>query len=120
MAHILIVDDSMFSRHSLRRILEDAGHQVSEADSGLKAIEMVGQDPPDLVTLDLLMPGMRGEELLGHLKGMLPGARFVVISADVQESTQETLLAAGAHAFIPKPHHPEKTLEAIEKVLAGE
>ena len=64
MASICIVDDSAFARKQVRRYLESAGHDVFEAESGTKAIEIGKATPPDIFTLDLLMPGLTGQETL--------------------------------------------------------
>lgn len=119
MAKILIVDDSGMSRRTLRKILEPAGHEISEADEGIVALERYFLDKPDLVLLDLTMTGMYGVEVLNKLREMDPQARVIIASADIQSSTREIVDAGGASAFINKPFTSEKVLSAVSIVLEG-
>ena len=64
MHKVLVVDDSAFTRRMMRQHLEASGFDVVEAESGPEAIELYGQHQPDVVTLDLVMPDMEGEEVL--------------------------------------------------------
>ncbi|HET8675440.1 MAG TPA: response regulator [Blastocatellia bacterium] len=119
MAKILIVDDSGMSRRTLRKILEPAGHEISEAEEGIVALERYFLDKPDLVLLDLTMTGMYGVEVLNKLREMDPQARVIIASADIQSSTREMVDAGGASAFINKPFTSEKVLSAVSMVLEG-
>ena len=119
MAKILIVDDSGMSRRTLRKILEPAGHEISEAEEGIVALERYFLDKPDLVLLDLTMTGMYGVEVLNKLREMDPQARVIIASADIQSSTREMVDASGASAFINKPFTSEKVLSAVSMVLEG-
>lgn len=117
MAHILIVDDSNLSRRVLRDILQAAGHRVSEAADGIAALERYYLERPDLVLLDLTMPGMHGFDVLKQLRTMDPTARVVVATADIQESSRTMAAAAGACGFICKPFKSEQVLDAVEEAL---
>jgi two-component system chemotaxis response regulator CheY len=119
MAKILIVDDSGMSRRTLRKILEPAGHKISEAEEGIVALERYFLDKPDLVLLDLTMTGMYGVEVLNKLREMDPQARVIIASADIQSSTREIVDAGGASAFINKPFTSEKVLSTVSMVLEG-
>lgn len=119
MAKILIVDDSGMSRRTLRKILEPAGYEISEAEEGIVALERYFLDKPDLVLLDLTMTGMYGVEVLNKLREMDPQARVVIASADIQSSTREIVDAGGASAFINKPFTSEKVLSTVRMVLEG-
>lgn len=116
---ILIVDDSGLSRRTLRRILESAGHEVTEAEEGIVALERYFLEKPDVVFLDLTMTGMYGIDVLRKLREMDPQARVIVASADIQSSTRDSVEAAGASAFINKPFTSERVLDTLDKVLAG-
>jgi two-component system, chemotaxis family, chemotaxis protein CheY len=120
MAKILVVDDSGLSRRTLRRILEQAGHEVIEATEGISALERYFLDAPDLVLLDLTMTGMYGMDVLNKLREMDANARVIVGSADIQSSTREMARAGGASAFINKPFASEQVTEAVRRVLQGE
>src|SRR5687768_18450211 len=79
-AKVLIVDDSAMSRRMVRRILEQGGYSVIEADEGVAALETYFLEKPDLVLLDLVMKGMYGLDVLTKLRELDPGARVVVAS----------------------------------------
>jgi two-component system, chemotaxis family, chemotaxis protein CheY len=118
-AKILIVDDSALTRRSLRQILETAGCEVLEAENGLDALERYFLDKPDVVLLDLVMRGMYGLEVLHKIRELDPRARIVVVSADIQTSSQDLAGEAGAAAFINKPFDKSDILSALDTALAG-
>ena len=118
-AKVLIVDDSALTRRSLRQILETAGCEVAEAENGLDALERYFLDKPDVVMLDLVMRGMYGLEVLQKLRELDPQARIVVVSADIQTSSQDLAGEAGATAFINKPFDRAEILSALDVALAG-
>ncbi len=118
MARIIVVDDSGYTRRIHRRILESAGHEVMEADSGMAALEAFFLQKPDLVLLDLSMQDMSGIDVLTQLRELDAGARIIVVSADVQRSTTDRVRAAGARRFIGKPAAPEELVATVNAVLA--
>ena len=118
-AKVLIVDDSALTRRSLRQILETAGCEVLEAESGLEALERYFLDKPDVVMLDLVMRGMYGLDVLHKIRELDPRARVIVVSADIQTSSQDLAGEAGAAAFINKPFDKSDILSALDTALAG-
>ena len=118
-AKVLVVDDSGLARRSTRRVLEQAGYVVVEAEDGLSALERFAVDKPDVVLLDLVMKGMYGLDVLTRLREMDPSARVIVVSADVQTSSRDLVQAGGASAFITKPANPAQVLETVDQVLKG-
>lgn len=120
MAKIMIVDDSSFSRRTLRKFLESAGHAVVEAEDGMTAIEYYFLDRPDVVLLDMNMRGMHGLDVLRKLRELDPRVSVVVATADVQASTRALAADAGAKAFLAKPFASDNVLATIDEVLAGE
>lgn len=118
-AKVLIVDDSALTRRSLRQILETAGCEVVEAENGLDGLERYFLDKPDVVLLDLVMRGMYGLEVLQKIRELDPSARIVVVSADIQTSSQDLAGEAGAAAFINKPFDKTEILSALDAALAG-
>lgn len=118
-AKVLIVDDSALTRRSLRQILETAGYEVVEAENGLDALERYFLDKPDVVLLDLVMRGMYGLDVLQKIRELDPSARIVVVSADIQTSSQDLAGEAGAAAFINKPFDKSDILSALDTALAG-
>lgn len=118
-AKILLVDDSGLARRSTRRLLEQAGYLVVEAEDGLSALERFAVDKPDVVLLDLVMKGMYGLDVLKRLREMDPSARVIVVSADVQTSSRDMVQAGGAAGFITKPANAAQVLEMVDQVLKG-
>lgn len=116
---VLLVDDSGLARRSTRRILEEAGYAVVEADDGLSALEQFAVEKPDIVMLDLVMKGMYGLEVLAKLRELDPDARVIVMSADIQTSSREMVKAAGASAFINKPAQAAHVVAVLQEVISG-
>lgn len=113
----LLVDDSALARRSMRTILAGAGYEVVEAEDGMVALERYFIEKPDIVLLDLVMRGMYGLDVLTKLRELDPSARVVVISADIQESSQQLVHEAGASGFVSKPVEPSRVLEVIRDAL---
>ena len=114
---VLVVDDSGLARRRVRGILEGAGYDVIEAEDGLSALERYFVSKPDLVVLDLVMKGMYGLDVLNKLREMDPAARVIVVSADVQTSSQEMVEQAGAAGFLTKPIDTEQVLTMVRSTL---
>jgi two-component system chemotaxis response regulator CheY len=114
---ILVVDDSAMARRNLRRMLEGAGLQVTEAEDGIAALERYFLDRPDVVLLDLVMKGMYGLEVMSKLREMDPQARVVVVSADIQQPSRDLAAGEGARAFINKPVDERELLDAVGALL---
>jgi two-component system chemotaxis response regulator CheY len=119
MAKILIVDDSSFSRRTLKRILEPAGYALLEAVDGASAIERYFLERPDLVLLDMNMSDMHGLEVLQKLRELDPNAAVVAASADIQSSTRTLTKTGGARGFITKPFVAEQVLQVVNMALGG-
>jgi two-component system chemotaxis response regulator CheY len=116
---VLLVDDSGLARRSTRRMLEESGYTVVEAEDGLSALERFLVEKPDIVLLDLVMKGMYGLEVLAKLREMDPAARVVVMTADIQTSSREMVKAAGASGFINKPAQPAHVVSVLQQVMSG-
>lgn len=116
----LIVDDSLVARLSLKGILKETGLSLSEAPSGEAALELLGKGlRPDIVFLDLTMPGRGGLETLRDLSASYPGIPVVVVTADIQVRTIETVKAAGAAAVVRKPADKAEILSVVAERLGG-
>jgi two-component system chemotaxis response regulator CheY len=117
MAKIMVVDDSGYARRVHRGILERAGHSVIEASSGTGAIESFALERPEVVLLDLSMEDISGADVLRTLREMDAEARVIVVSADVQRTTEQAIMAGGADRFMSKPASPDQLLTAVAEVL---
>jgi len=116
---VLIVDDSSMARRTMRSILESAGYEVVEASDGLNALERFFLEKPDVVMLDLVMKGMYGLDVLAKLREMDPDIKVIVVSADIQTSSQELVRDAGGAAFVNKPFDKQDILNALDTALSG-
>lgn len=117
MSTFVIVDDASFMRGALRHIVETAGHDVlGEADNGEDAIALCRELRPDLVTLDILMPGMDGLATLDALKAEWPEARVVMVSALDHEEKRDEAARLGAAGFIRKPFRQKDVTDEIARV----
>src|SRR5437667_5388845 len=118
---ILIVDDHPLTRSALSALLGQNGFSVvGEAADGEAAIEQARQLGPDLVLLDLSMPGMSGLDALPRLREAAPNAEVVVLTAS---GTEENLLGAirgGAAGYLLKSEPPERLVEFLRGVANGE
>jgi two-component system chemotaxis response regulator CheY len=118
MAKILIIDDSLLSRRMLRKILEEDSHEVVEAKDGYSALEIFSLENPQLVMLDLTMPGMNGFEVLNKLKSINPAIKVIIATADIQNMTRDIALHEGADGFITKPFVSEEITELVHNLLS--
>ena len=114
---ILVVDDEKDIRISLTGILEDEGYQVMNAASGVEALECARQDLPDLVFLDIWMPGMDGLETLEKLKTLYPQITVIMISGHGTIETAVRSTKLGAFDFIEKPLSLDKVLITVSNAL---
>jgi two-component system chemotaxis response regulator CheY len=113
---ILIVDDAPFMRFLLKQILEGAGHEiVGEAENGMEALEKFEELHPDLVTLDVVMPGMTGIEALKAIRKVSPRARCVMVTAIDQRDHLLEAMQAGALDYVVKPFDKERVLQALSR-----
>ena len=120
MNKVLIVDDSPFMRKVLKDILPRGCH-VFEADSGPAAMELFKKEHPDLVLLDIIMPGEE-EAGIGVLQALMktdPGAKVIVISALGQDVIVEQCRSLGARDYITKPFDDRQVRETVERYLAA-
>ncbi|MBF0258792.1 MAG: response regulator [Desulfamplus sp.] len=115
MPNILIVDDSWLTRRGVKRILSAQGYDVSEAENGLQAMEMIvaSQSQVDLIILDLLMPEMNGMEFLENMKVHGISLPVIVLTADIQHTVREKCIGLGASEFMNKPPDPEQLIQIV-------
>ncbi len=118
---ILIVDDHTLLRAGLRALLvQDPGFEVvGEAENGRDAIRAVGQLTPDLVLMDLTMPGMNGIEAMTEIKRRYPEVRVLVMTLHAAEDYIHASLKAGADGYILKDATQDEFRIAMRSVLLG-
>ncbi len=115
--HILVVDDERAIQSTLRAVLEDEGYRVTTVGSGAEALSRVTEELPDLIFLDIWMPGVDGLDTLADLKRLRPEATVVVISGHGTIETAVKATRLGAWDFIEKPLSLEKTLLTVSRGL---
>jgi two-component system, NtrC family, nitrogen regulation response regulator NtrX len=116
-SRILVVDDEAEIRRSVRMILEYEGYDVIEAGSGPEGVALAERESPDLVFLDVKMPGMDGLEALQRIKAANEAIPVVIISGHGTVSTAVEATKAGAFDFIEKPLASERVLVTIRNAL---
>lgn len=115
---IMVVDDSRMIALQMRDLLEDSGYEVAAyCRSGEEALEQYGQILPDLVTMDIIMPGMDGLETAQAILEEYPDARIIMVSSLAYEDTFKEADSIGALGFIDKPFSREQLLEAFRKAV---
>lgn len=115
---ILVVDDAAFMRMMIRDILTKNNFEVvGEATNGDEAVRKYIELQPDLVTLDITMPGMDGVTVLKKIREHDPLARVVMCSAMGQQAMVVEAIQNGARDFINKPFHPQKVVEILRRAL---
>ena len=119
-ADILIVEDHPTMREAMRLILEHEGFEIREASDGATALSMVRDRHPDLMFLDLNIPGLSGADVLTELKSdpATSGIRVIIVTATGEEG-REYVLSLGADEYFTKPFSPTKLLQTVESVLEG-
>lgn len=118
---VAIIDDSLFMRRLIRAAFQDTypEAQVTEYADAAKALTEVPALAPDLITLDMLMPGMTGLEFLAELRKTPLHARIIVVTADVQKTIRQKCIELGASGFIDKPITLEKLQAALGKIMTA-
>ncbi len=118
---IMIVDDSRVVEMQMKRMLEDTGYEVvSYCQDGETAIAQYGEVLPDLVTMDIIMPGMDGLETARAILEEHPDARIVMVSSLAYDDTIDEAKSIGTKTFIYKPLDKEQLLATLDEVLGGE
>ena len=119
MSKILIVEDDEFLRGLLAKKLKEDGHEVEQAESGERGVEVVGDYKPELILLDLLLPGMHGFEVLRWIKeqeGELSSVPVIILSNLGNEDDIEKGHSLGADDFLVKAKFtPQEITEKVRK-----
>ncbi|QEM82058.1 MULTISPECIES: response regulator [Halomonas] len=122
MIKVLIADDHHLVRTSIVHLLnaEKDIEVIGEAADGEEAIAQTRQLAPDVVMMDIRMPGIGGLEATRKIRRLSLDTRILVVTAFIEEAFAQRLLEAGAHGFIGKGSHHEEMVEAIRSVFAGQ
>jgi two-component system, chemotaxis family, chemotaxis protein CheY len=120
MARVIIVDDSAFMASTIKTILEGDQHAIiGTAKSGEEAISLCSELNPDLVMMDILMPGSGGLNALDTIKKARPAIKVIMVTSFGQESKIQEAKEKGASAYIRKPFKKEDILSTVNNVLSA-
>ena len=114
---ILVVDDERGIREGCRRILQSEGFAVETAENGNEGLMKAKEAAYDLILIDLMMPGMGGMDLLGHIRGLDPEIIAIVITGYATVETAVEAMKQGAYDYIPKPFTPDQLMAVLNRGL---
>ncbi len=119
MAKVLVVDDEANIVLSLEFLMQQAGFQVDTAEDGESALSRIAESPPDLVLLDISLPGISGFDVLERLRGDPAHARLpiIMLTAHGREVEREKGLALGADDYITKPFSTQALVDKVKTLL---
>jgi CheY-like chemotaxis protein len=115
---VLVADDNEVAQRLCRRVLEKAGYGVLIASDGLQAVDLALGQNPNIILMDVAMPGMDGLEAMRRIKAERPEMRVVIASAHSMASDRERFLAAGADDVLSKPFRLGDLVAVVEKLTA--
>ena len=121
MTKVLIADDHSIVRAGLRRLIEDSGDMqvVAEAADGREALRLAEKEAPDVVVVDISMPGLDGLEVISRLHMAQPKLPILVLTMHEEGQYVVRAIEAGAMGYLTKQSAPEQLVNAIRKVLSG-
>ena len=116
---VLIVDDDPLIRDVVRAVLEDGSYELDEAATGEEALRVASDHPPDVVLLDVMMPGLDGYEVAKRIKGDAALRDVVVVMLTAKDAPEDRRrgMEAGADVYFTKPFSPLELLRTLSGVL---
>jgi CheY-like chemotaxis protein len=116
---ILVVDDERRNRQLLEVMLASEGYQVETASVGSEALDLIRHHPPDLIMLDVMMPGMDGYQVVARIKGDPASKHIPVIMLSALDDRNSRMhgLTAGAEAFLSKPVNRDEMFVVVRNLL---
>jgi DNA-binding response OmpR family regulator len=120
MARIHVVDDDAAIRQIVTFLMVDEGFEVSGSKDGEECVKSCLLDPPDLLILDMMMPGMDGYGVLNALdtSGLRERMRVLALTAQTTEQDRERILELGADGYMAKPFDPDELVTTVKELLA--
>lgn len=116
---IMVVDDEPYIARVIKFKLEQEGYEVISANDGQSGLQKIKEEKPDMVLLDVMMPGLSGYEVCQKIKedAELAGIPVVILTAKGQERDREQGLTMGASDYITKPFSPNRLLELVKNMI---
>jgi DNA-binding response OmpR family regulator len=115
LGRVLVVDDEPQVAGMLRDALVEAGYVVKTAVTGREALGLMPAFRPDVVLLDVMMPGVKGDEVLAQLRRDHPRVPVVMVTANQDEEAARLMLTGGAFDYLPKPFE----LDVLERIVGA-
>ena len=121
MAKVLIVDDSRVYRFTLRKLIKEWGHEVLIAKNGEQAVDIARKESPEIILMDIVMPGMSGYQTKRMLAKDESTSGIPVIFCSTRDDETDKIwgLRQGASAYVTKPVKPEDLMTAISNAVAA-
>jgi CheY-like chemotaxis protein len=118
-ASVLVIDDDATSREALTELLKEEGYEVLSAAGGEEGLEAARKHHPDLLLLDMMMPGIDGVEVIRRIRSEpdLRRVRIIALTGDVTRARLQNVFEAGADRFIAKPFRIPELLESVRTIL---
>src|SRR5580700_3305256 len=117
METVLIIEDSRPMQRTLQRLFEADSLGVRIASDGVEGLESFRHEPPNVVVLDLKLPGLSGKELCRSFKTEMPSVPIVVLSANADVDDKVVLLELGADDYVTKPFSPKELLARVRRAM---
>ncbi len=117
MIKIMVVDDSLFMRNRLTKLLTEHGYEVIVAEDGEQAVFTYCRDNPDLVLMDITMPRKDGLQALAEICAFNSGAKVIMLTAMNQELAAVRAIRIGAADFLAKPVPPDLLLKSLKNAM---
>ncbi|MBU1356323.1 MAG: response regulator [Candidatus Edwardsbacteria bacterium] len=116
---IMVVDDEPYIARVIKFKLEQEGYTVISANDGQSGLQKIKEEKPDMVLLDVMMPGLSGYEVCQKIRedAELAGIPVVILTAKGQERDREQGLTMGASDYITKPFSPNRLLELVKSMI---
>jgi CheY-like chemotaxis protein len=119
MKKILVVEDNDKNMYLMNFLLTKKGYQVIKAETGEKGVELAIKEKPDMILMDILLPGIDGYEAIKRIRESETDKKFIIVAVTSYAMTgdRERILKVGSNGYIEKPINPETFLLEIEKFL---
>ena len=117
---ILVVEDQEDNRQIIRDLLSATDYEIVEAESGEQALEAVAKQRPDLILMDIQLPGIDGYETTRRIKAdpALPSITIIAVTSYALSGEEQKARAAGCDEYVPKPYSPRQLLAKIRQYLS--
>jgi DNA-binding response OmpR family regulator len=119
LARVLVIDDELATVDLLSAVLSDSGYEVVSALNGSDGLMLAQIERPDVVLLDLEMPGLAGFDVLRRVRTVRPDLPVIIVSGQADLNLTRATLALGAVAYVPKPFDPEDVVRVVAAALTN-